>query len=72
MEAKLEEAELEMLRFSLGVTRMNKGRNELIGGTDRETIWGQSQRDSDYNRLEMCRGGIVNVKMNDEDEVLRK
>ena len=32
-EAEMEVAELKMLRFSLGVTRMNKIRNEYIRGT---------------------------------------
>ena len=32
-EAELEVAELKMLRFSLGITRMNRVRNEVIRGT---------------------------------------
>ena len=32
-EAEMEVAELKMLRFSLAVTRMDKIRNEYIGGT---------------------------------------
>ena len=32
-EAELEVAELKMLRFSLGVTKMEKNRNEYIRGT---------------------------------------
>ena len=32
-EAELEMAELKMLRFSLGVTRMDRIRNEVIRGT---------------------------------------
>ena len=39
-EAELEVAELKLLRFSLGVTRMDKIKNEYMAGNyTRETFW---------------------------------
>ena len=39
-------AELKMLRFSLGVTRMDKIRNEYIGGTARVVRFGEKVREA--------------------------
>ncbi|KAI5109305.1 hypothetical protein C0J45_0702, partial [Silurus meridionalis] len=44
-EAALEEAELKMLRFSLGVTRMDKTRNEFIRGTAHVGCFGDKVRE---------------------------
>ena len=38
-EAELEVAGLKMSRFSLGVTRMDKIKNEYIWGTAHEMFW---------------------------------
>ena len=46
-EAELEVAEVKMLRFSLGVTRMDRIRNEDIRGT--------TQRESQRDQTEMVR-----------------
>ncbi|KAK3533517.1 hypothetical protein QTP70_023344 [Hemibagrus guttatus] len=39
-ESELEVAELKMLRFSLGVTRLDRIRNEYIRGTAHVDVWG--------------------------------
>ena len=44
-EAEMEVAELKMLRFSLGVTRMDKIRNEYIRGTAQVGKFGEKIRD---------------------------
>ncbi|KAI5628469.1 receptor tyrosine-protein kinase erbB-3 precursor [Silurus asotus] len=44
--AKLEVAELKMLRFSLGVTTMNKIRNEFIRGTAHVRCFGDKVREA--------------------------
>ncbi|KAI5625322.1 hypothetical protein C0J50_15181 [Silurus asotus] len=45
-EVELEVAELKMLRFSLGVTRMNKIRNEFIRGTAHVGCFGDKVREA--------------------------
>ena len=45
-EAEMEVAELKMLRFSLGVTRMNKIRNEYIRGTAQVGRFGERKREA--------------------------
>ena len=45
-EAKMEVAELKMLRFTLGVTRMDKMRNEYIRGTAPVGRFGEKTREA--------------------------
>ena len=45
-EAELEVAELRMLRFSLGVTRMDKIRNKYIRGTAHVRRFGEKVREA--------------------------
>ena len=45
-EAELEVAELKMLRFSLGVTRTDRIRNEFIRGTDHVRCFGDKVREA--------------------------
>ena len=45
-EAEMEVAELKMLRFSLGVTRMDKIRNEYIRGTAQVGLFGEKTRET--------------------------
>ena len=45
-EAEMEVSELKMLRFSLGVTRMDKIRNEYIRGTARVGRFGEKTREA--------------------------
>ncbi|XP_061605912.1 uncharacterized protein LOC133466337 isoform X1 [Phyllopteryx taeniolatus] len=45
-EAELEVAEMKMLRFALGVTRLEKIRNELIRGTAKVRCFGDKIRES--------------------------
>ena len=45
-EAEMEVAELKMLRFSLGVTRMDKIRNEYIIGTAQVGKFGEKTREA--------------------------
>ena len=45
-EAEMEVAELKMLRFSLGVTRMDKIRNEYIRGTAQVGWFGEKTREA--------------------------
>ena len=44
-EAEMEVAELKMLRFSLGVTRMDKIRNEYIRGTAQVGRFGEKTQE---------------------------
>ena len=50
-EAEIGVAELEMLRFSLGVTRMDKIRNEYTRGTAQVGRFGEKTREA---RLRLC------------------
>ncbi|KAF7653171.1 hypothetical protein LDENG_00086540, partial [Lucifuga dentata] len=45
-EAELEVAETKMLRFSLGVTRMDRIRNEYIRGTAHVRCFGDKVREA--------------------------
>ena len=45
-EAEMEVAEVKMLRFSLGVTRMDKIRNEYIRGTAQVGRFGEKTREA--------------------------
>ena len=45
-ETELEVAELKMLSFSLGVTRMDKIRNEYIRGTAQVGRFGETEREA--------------------------
>ena len=45
-EAEMEVAELNMLRFTLGVTRMDKIRNEYIRGTAQVGKFGEKTREA--------------------------
>ncbi|XP_061651845.1 uncharacterized protein LOC133488234, partial [Phyllopteryx taeniolatus] len=45
-EAEMEVAEMKMLRFALGVTRLDKIRNELIRGTAKVRCFGDKVRES--------------------------
>ena len=45
-EAEMEVAELKMLRFSLGVTRKDKIRNEYIRGTAQVRRFGEKTREA--------------------------
>ena len=45
-EAEMEVAELKMLRFSLGVTRMDNIRNEYISGTAQVGQFGEKIREA--------------------------
>ena len=45
-EAEMEVAELKMLRFSLGVTRMDKIRNDYIRGTAQVGKYGEKTREA--------------------------
>ena len=46
-EAEPEVAELKMLRFSLGVTRMDRIRNKVISGTTQTGKLGEKARDTE-------------------------
>ena len=54
-EAEMEVAELKMLRFSLGVTRMDKIRNEYIRGTAQVGRFGEKTQDDGYIGRRMLR-----------------
>ena len=58
-EAEMEVAELKMLRFSLGVTRMDKIRNEYIRGTAQVGRFGAKTREA---RLRWC-GHVLSKNM---------
>ena len=64
-EAELEVAELKMLRFSLGVTRMEKIKNEYIQGTAHMKCFGDKTREA---RLRW----FGHVKRSEEEYIGRK
>ena len=57
-EAEMGVAELKMLRFSLGVTRMDKIRNEYIRGTAQVRRFGEKTRKT---RLRWYGGKIMGI-----------
>ena len=65
-EAAVEVAKLKMLRFSLGVTRMDKTRNEYIRGTDQAGRFGEKTREGRMWWFEHVRrkcGGYIGRRM---------
>ena len=65
-EAEMEVAELKMLRFSLGVTRMDKIRNEYIRGTAQVGKFGEKTREARlrwYGHLRRKDGGYIGRRM---------
>ena len=55
-EVELAMAELKMLRFSLGVTRMDKIKNEFIRGTAKVRQIGDKVREARLTRMVWTRG----------------
>ena len=65
-EAEMEVAELKMLRFSLGVTRMDKIRNEYIRGTAQVGNFGEKTREARmgwYGHLRRKEDGYIGRRM---------
>ena len=65
-EAEMEVAELKMLRFSLGVTRMDKIRNEYIRGTAQVGKFGEKTREARlrwYGHLRRKDDGYIKRRM---------
>ena len=65
-EAEMEVPELKMLRFSLGVTRMDKIRNEYIRGTTQVGRFGEKTREAIlrlYGHLPRKGGGYIGGRM---------
>ena len=65
-EAEMEVAELKMLRFSLGVTRMDKIRNEYIRGTAQVGMFGEKTREARlrwYGHLRRKDDGYIGRRM---------
>ena len=65
-EAEIEVAELKMLRFSLGVTRMDKIRNEYIRGTAQVGKFGEKTREARlrwYGHLRRKDDGYIGRRM---------
>ena len=65
-EAEMEVAELKMLRFSLGVTRMDKIRNEYIRGTAQVGKFGEKTREARlrwYGHLRRKDEGYIGRRM---------
>ena len=65
-EAEMEVAELKMLRFSLGVTRMDKIRNECIRGTAQVGKFGEKTREARlrwYGHLRRKDDGYIGRRM---------
>ena len=58
-EVEMEVAELKMLRFSLGVTRMDKIRNEYIRGTAQAGRFGEKTRD--WGGMDMYWGKMMGI-----------
>ena len=65
-EAEMEVAELKMLRFSLGVTRIDKIRNEYIRGTAQVGKFGEKTREARlrwYGHLRRKDDGYIERRM---------
>ena len=65
-EEEMEVAELKMLRFSLGVTRMDKIKNEYIRGTAQVGKFGEKTREARlrwYGHLRRKGGGYIGRRM---------
>ena len=65
-EAEMEVAELKMLRFSLGVTRMHNIRNEYIRGTAQVVKFGEKTREARlrwYGHLRRKDDGYIGRRM---------
>ena len=65
-EAEMEVAELKMLRFSLGLTRMDKIRNEYIRGTAQVGKFGEKTREARlrwYGHLRRKDDGYIGRRM---------
>ena len=78
-EAKMEVAELKMLRFSLGVTRMDKIRNdkirnEYIKGTAQVGWFGEETREASQRFLDLYGGKVMGIywEKDAQDGVARK
>ena len=72
--AEMEVAEMKILRFSLGVTRMDKIRNEYIRGTAQVGKFGEKTREARlrwYGHLRRKDDGYIGRRML-EDGVARK
>ena len=57
----MEVAELKMLRFSLGVTRMDKIRNEYIRGTAQVGTFGEKTREARLRWYGTYRGKMMGI-----------
>ena len=68
-EAELEVAELKMLRlgFSLGVTRMDKIRNEYIRGTEQVGRFGKKIREARLRWFDMYGGKMMGISYREKD-----
>ncbi|XP_063875044.1 uncharacterized protein LOC135108200 [Scylla paramamosain] len=69
-EAELEVAELKMLRFALGVTRMDKIRNDYIRGTTNVRRFGDKAREARlrcFGHIRRSDEGYVGMRMLDMD-----
>ena len=60
-EAEMEVAEVKMLRLSLGVTRMDKIRNEYIIGTAQVGRFGEKTRDARRGDMDIYGGKMMGI-----------